>query len=62
VDQTFISSNHLIIWLRGILALKNAADQRGSPIWRSTAWNRGSEAIVVNAGYWLICANSTARS
>ena len=36
--------------------------QRGSPMSRIRAWNRGSDAIVLNGGYWGICENSTARS
>ncbi len=36
--------------------------QRGSPISRISAWKRGSDAIVLNGGYCVIWANSTARS
>jgi hypothetical protein len=32
------------------------------PTWRMMAWNAGSDAIVLNAGYWLICPSSTAWS
>jgi hypothetical protein len=37
-------------------------DPRQRPTRRMTAWNAGSDAIVLNGGYWWNCPSSTAWS